>query len=57
MFFRGEIEEELHECPLQLEKVRFKADIDMEEFRISVEEGRITKLYLHQQSERCMKKG
>ena len=57
MFFRGEVEEELRECPLQLEKVRFKADSDMEEFMINVEEGRITKLYPHQQSERCMKKG
>ena len=37
MFFRGEVEEELRECPLQLEKVRFKADSDMEEFMISVE--------------------
>ena len=56
MFFRGKVEEQLCECPLQLEKVRFNADIDMEEFMISVEEGRITKLYPHQQANTAWRK-
>ena len=37
MFFRGEIEEELQECPCQLEMVRFRSDSDMQMSMMSVE--------------------
>ena len=57
MFFRGEIEEELRECPSQLEMVRFKSDSDMQMFMMSVEDGRMTNLYPHQRSNQCIQKG
>jgi len=57
MFFRGEVEEELRDSPVELEKVRFKSDSDIESFMENVEEGRVTELYPHQPNERCIKKG
>ena len=47
MFFRGEVEEELCDSPVELEKVRFKSDSDIESFVENVEEGRVTELYPH----------
>jgi len=57
MFFRGEVEEELRDSPVELETVRFKSDSDIEIFMENVEEGRVTELYPHQPNERCIKKG
>ena len=57
MFFKGGVEEELCDCPLGLQKVRFKSDSDIDAYMKTVEEGRIAELYPHQQSERCLKKG
>jgi len=42
---------------VELEKVRFKSDSDVESFMENVEEGRVSELYPHQPNERCIKKG
>ncbi len=57
MYFRGEVEEELRECPSQMERQKFKADSDMEIFMMSVEEDRVAERHPHQQSDRCIEKG
>ena len=45
------------DCPLGIEKVKFKSDSDIDAYMKTVEEGRIAELYPHQKSERCLKKG
>ncbi len=44
MYFRGEVEEELRECPSQLERQKFKADSDMEIFMI---QGQVAEHHPH----------